>query len=204
MDVPVLRYPNRIFVGGVAFQTTAIELRELFESYGAVRDVKIARDGEGVSRGYGFVTFFRDDDAKKVFKLGTVFYKGKRLVIGEAYRKLQFTYHSHVPRALRGVCPGRLATQADFATSSTSLTYPTHDGTTTVSTVSSSNTTNVSATTTASPTCSISVITPIRTASCHMAGCLQALGSTMTEAVPLKALKEDYKILQDFVGFCQH
>ncbi|EDO28526.1 predicted protein [Nematostella vectensis] len=50
-DVPVLRYPNRIFVGGVAFQTTAIELRELFESYGAVRDVKIARDGEGVSRG---------------------------------------------------------------------------------------------------------------------------------------------------------
>ncbi|XP_032243176.2 protein boule-like [Nematostella vectensis] len=94
MDVPVLRYPNRIFVGGVAFQTTAIELRELFESYGAVRDVKIARDGEGVSRGYGFVTFFRDDDAKKVFKLGTVFYKGKRLVIGEAYRKLSF---GHVP-----------------------------------------------------------------------------------------------------------
>jgi RNA recognition motif-containing protein len=46
----------RIFVGNFAFTTTKDELRQLFEAYGEVEQVRIITDPEtGRSRGFGFV-----------------------------------------------------------------------------------------------------------------------------------------------------
>ena len=46
----------RIFVGNFAFTTTKDELRQLFEAYGHVEQVRIITDPEtGRSRGFGFV-----------------------------------------------------------------------------------------------------------------------------------------------------
>jgi RNA recognition motif-containing protein len=46
----------RIFVGNFAFTTTKDELRQLFEAYGNVEQVRIITDPEtGRSRGFGFV-----------------------------------------------------------------------------------------------------------------------------------------------------
>ncbi|CAH3121203.1 unnamed protein product, partial [Porites lobata] len=113
LPVEQVKIPYRIFVGGIAFNTTKEELKEFFSRYGAVRDSKIIRDAEGLSKGYGFVTFFREEDAKKVMSMvsllvlrvclmmkkqvfttlfvlffkGTIFFKEKRLNISEAYRK---------------------------------------------------------------------------------------------------------------------
>ena len=39
-----------------------------FERYGAVRDVKVIADKSGSSKGYGFVTFEHEEDAKKIIK----------------------------------------------------------------------------------------------------------------------------------------
>ncbi|KAK2562164.1 Protein boule-like [Acropora cervicornis] len=65
----LIKIPYRIFVGGIAFNTTKDELQEFFSRYGAVRDSKIIRDPQGLSRGYGFVTFYREEDAKKVMNM---------------------------------------------------------------------------------------------------------------------------------------
>ncbi|KAI0211606.1 Protein boule [Lamellibrachia satsuma] len=60
--------PNRIFVGGIAANTTEVELKQYFMAYGAVKDCKIIADRAGVSKGYGFVTFETQEDAEKIIK----------------------------------------------------------------------------------------------------------------------------------------
>ena len=49
---------NKIFVGGLSWDTTDESLREAFEQFGAVTEAKVILDRDtGRSRGFGFVTF---------------------------------------------------------------------------------------------------------------------------------------------------
>ena len=49
---------NKIFVGGISWNTDEEGLREAFGQYGEVVDSKVITDREtGRSRGFGFVTF---------------------------------------------------------------------------------------------------------------------------------------------------
>eukprot|EP00057_Strongylocentrotus_purpuratus_P032175 XP_786845.2 PREDICTED: protein boule-like [Strongylocentrotus purpuratus] len=43
--------PNRIFVGGIAFNTSDAELRNFFSAFGHVKEAKIIADRAGVSKG---------------------------------------------------------------------------------------------------------------------------------------------------------
>jgi len=55
---------NKLFVGGLSWNTTDDGLREAFEAYGTVEDAKVITDREsGRSRGFGFVTFENAADA---------------------------------------------------------------------------------------------------------------------------------------------
>ncbi|XP_076759882.1 uncharacterized protein LOC143428715 isoform X1 [Xylocopa sonorina] len=58
--------PNRIFVGGISANTSVDELTQLFSSYGNVKATKIIADRAGVSKGYGFVTFETEEEAKRL------------------------------------------------------------------------------------------------------------------------------------------
>ncbi|XP_039275499.1 polyadenylate-binding protein, cytoplasmic and nuclear isoform X2 [Nilaparvata lugens] len=58
--------PNRVFVGGISSTTTETELCQLFSKYGNVKATKIIADRAGVSKGYGFVTFETDEEAKRL------------------------------------------------------------------------------------------------------------------------------------------
>lgn len=58
--------PNRIFVGGISANTSADELTQLFSTYGNVKATKIIADRAGVSKGYGFVTFETEEEAKRL------------------------------------------------------------------------------------------------------------------------------------------
>ncbi|XP_011301460.1 deleted in azoospermia protein 3 isoform X1 [Fopius arisanus] len=58
--------PNRIFVGGISANTSEAELAQLFSSYGNVKATKIILDRAGVSKGYGFVTFETEEEAKRL------------------------------------------------------------------------------------------------------------------------------------------
>lgn len=57
--------PNRVFVGGISANTTEVELAQLFSAYGTVKATKIISDRAGVSKGYGFVTFESEEEAKR-------------------------------------------------------------------------------------------------------------------------------------------
>lgn len=57
-----------MFVGGINSTTTEDELCELFSQYGLVKQVKIVVDRGGISKGYGFVTFDSEEEAKRLQK----------------------------------------------------------------------------------------------------------------------------------------
>lgn len=59
--------PNRVFVGGISTHTTESELATLFSKYGSVRGTKIILDRVGISKGYGFVTYETEDEARRLF-----------------------------------------------------------------------------------------------------------------------------------------
>ncbi len=49
---------NKVFVGGLDWNTDDSGLRQGFEKFGSVQDVKVITDRDtGRSRGFGFVTF---------------------------------------------------------------------------------------------------------------------------------------------------
>lgn len=57
---------NKIFVGGLSWNTNSEGLRAAFESFGEVVEAKVIMDrATGRSRGFGFVTFAQADDAKE-------------------------------------------------------------------------------------------------------------------------------------------
>jgi len=48
----------KIYVGNLAYETTADDLRELFSAHGEIKDVKLITDFEtGRSKGFAFITF---------------------------------------------------------------------------------------------------------------------------------------------------
>lgn len=44
-------------MGRLSYKTTEESLKEAFRSYGSIKTVKIIKDKEGKSRGYGFIEF---------------------------------------------------------------------------------------------------------------------------------------------------
>ncbi|XP_020897121.1 deleted in azoospermia-like isoform X2 [Exaiptasia diaphana] len=81
------RFPNRLFVGGLPAPVTAPELASFFSNFGSVVDSKVILDEEGVSKGYGFVSFKSAEDVKNVGQMGTLFLRNKKLNIGPAVKK---------------------------------------------------------------------------------------------------------------------
>ncbi|XP_072028980.1 uncharacterized protein [Amphiura filiformis] len=94
--------PNRIFVGGVAFNTSEAELKNFFSSYGHVKETKIIADRAGVSKGYGFVTFESEDEARRILKEqpNSLIFKDKKLNIGQAIRKQPTSFPKNVDPGL--------------------------------------------------------------------------------------------------------
>ncbi|XP_068092200.1 deleted in azoospermia-like isoform X2 [Hyperolius riggenbachi] len=91
--------PNTIFVGGIDVQIDAEEIKENFSSFGSIKDVKIIADRSGVSKGYGFVSFYDDIDVEKIVNTHITLH-GKRLKLGPAIRK-HSTYAHHIqPRSV--------------------------------------------------------------------------------------------------------
>lgn len=55
----------KLYVGNLSYQTTENELNELFSQHGQVTSVAVITDREtGRAKGFGFVEFSNDEDAK--------------------------------------------------------------------------------------------------------------------------------------------
>jgi RNA recognition motif-containing protein len=80
---------KNLFVGNMSFQTTADDLRALFEPFGQLARVHIATDREtGRARGFGFVEMPNDAEAAKaIAALDGKDVGGRNLKVNEARPK---------------------------------------------------------------------------------------------------------------------
>jgi cold-inducible RNA-binding protein len=80
---------KKLFVGGLSWDTKDEGLRQAFASYGEITEAKVITDRDtGRSRGFGFVTFAQDDDAKTaISKMDGTNLDGKIIKVNEAQEK---------------------------------------------------------------------------------------------------------------------
>jgi RNA recognition motif-containing protein len=80
---------KNLFVGNMSFQTTAADLRALFEPFGQLARVHVATDREtGRARGFGFVEMPNDEEAAKaIAALDGKEIGGRNLKVNEARPK---------------------------------------------------------------------------------------------------------------------
>jgi RNA recognition motif-containing protein len=75
-----------IFVGNLDFRVDEVDLRDIFEEFGAVSSAKIITDKyTGKSRGFGFVTMEGNNEAvKAIHELNGSQLEKRNLVVNEA------------------------------------------------------------------------------------------------------------------------
>jgi cold-inducible RNA-binding protein len=80
---------KKLFVGGLSWDTTDEGLRQAFAPHGEITEAKVITDrGTGRSRGFGFVTFAQDEDAKSaISKMDGTSLDGKTIKVNEAQEK---------------------------------------------------------------------------------------------------------------------
>ena len=77
---------NKLFVGGLSWNTTDDGLRQAFETYGEVTDAVVIKDREtGRSRGFGFVTFSASESASSaISQMDGTTLDGRSIRVNEA------------------------------------------------------------------------------------------------------------------------
>ena len=80
---------NKIFVGGLNWDATDDDLRESFGECGTITDAVVVNDRDtGRSRGFGFVTYSSDEEAKAaVEKFDGQDFMGRKLTVNEARQR---------------------------------------------------------------------------------------------------------------------
>ncbi len=80
---------NKIFVGGLSWNTNNDGLHEAFERFGVVTEAKVITDREtGRSRGFGFVTFEEVDSAQQaISEMDGTELDGRSIKVSEAQEK---------------------------------------------------------------------------------------------------------------------
>ena len=81
--------PKKLFVGGLSWETTDSDLKKAFSVCGEITEAKLITERDtGRSRGFGFVTFARDEDAKTaISKMHGTSLDGRTLTVNEAQEK---------------------------------------------------------------------------------------------------------------------
>lgn len=76
----------KLFVGSLPYSTTDDDLADLFKEFGEVQSAKVIFDREtNRSKGFGFVEFASDDEAKAAIdKLNNSEVGGRTIVVNEA------------------------------------------------------------------------------------------------------------------------
>lgn len=80
---------NRLYVGNLAFHSTADSIRAAFSSFGEVTDVHLVIDRDsGQSRGFAFVTLGTDEDAQRAIQeMNGADLDGRPLKVNEAQER---------------------------------------------------------------------------------------------------------------------
>eukprot|EP00529_Nitzschia_sp_RCC80_P031124 CAMPEP_0113492290 /NCGR_PEP_ID=MMETSP0014_2-20120614/27996_1 /TAXON_ID=2857 /ORGANISM="Nitzschia sp." /LENGTH=363 /DNA_ID=CAMNT_0000386109 /DNA_START=75 /DNA_END=1162 /DNA_ORIENTATION=+ /assembly_acc=CAM_ASM_000159 len=97
---------NTLFVGRLAYEVTERKLLREMESFGSVKDLRIAKDKTtGRSKGYGFVEYEHEEDMKRAYRAADGMRIEGRPVIVDVERG--HTVPTWLPRRLGGGLGGR-------------------------------------------------------------------------------------------------
>jgi len=77
---------SKLFIGGLAWQTDDVRLRQKFEEFGNVEEAVVVKDRDtGRSRGFGFVRFSSDDEATAAMNaMNDQEFDGRRIRVDKA------------------------------------------------------------------------------------------------------------------------
>lgn len=80
---------KKLYVGNLSFEMTDDELRQMFETHGAVESAKIATDRDtGRSRGFGFIEMSTNNEAEAAISaLNGSQLGGRTLIVNESRPK---------------------------------------------------------------------------------------------------------------------
>ncbi len=80
---------KKLFVGGISWGMSDTDLRKAFEPFGEITEAKVITERDtGRSRGFGFVTFVRDEDARTaISKMHGTSLDGRNITVNEAQEK---------------------------------------------------------------------------------------------------------------------
>ncbi len=80
---------KKLFVGSLDWNTTEDELKTLFAGIGEVEEAIIISDHSGRSKGFGFVTYRKEEDAEKAITELNGHQLGKRTITVSEARPLK-------------------------------------------------------------------------------------------------------------------
>lgn len=82
---------KKLYVGNLPYTVTLDQLKDLFSAAGTVTDSVIIIDSQtGRSKGFGFIEFEKEEDAKKAIEMfGGKDFQGRNLVVNEARPKVE-------------------------------------------------------------------------------------------------------------------
>jgi nucleolin len=96
---------HTLFVSNMSFDATDMHLREAFGKYGDITAVNIGRDGRGLSRGFGFITFSTQAAAQRALEeCDKSFWHGRRINVQHRHAREQ------VSRPARSTTPSEPST----------------------------------------------------------------------------------------------
>lgn len=76
---------NKLFVGSLPWSISSDKLQELFSQYGEITEAIVITDRDtGRSKGFGFVTFAQEADAKKALEMDGKEVEGRTIVVNVA------------------------------------------------------------------------------------------------------------------------
>lgn len=76
---------QKIYVGNLSYNTSEDELRNFFNQYGNIDDIKVIKDFEtGRSKGFGFITYSTPDEANAALSANGEEVDGRKLRVNIA------------------------------------------------------------------------------------------------------------------------
>lgn len=78
----------KLYVGNLAYNVSDDQLRDLFSRFGTPESARVITDrSTGQSKGFGFVEFSNDAEAKQAMSLNGTEFGGRNLTVNEARPK---------------------------------------------------------------------------------------------------------------------
>jgi RNA recognition motif-containing protein len=76
---------KKLFVGNINWSASKEDLEDIFSQYGELEEIILVRDENGRSKGFGFISYVNEEDAKKaIVELNGFQIDGRPLFINEA------------------------------------------------------------------------------------------------------------------------